>query len=484
MVYVKQDWQEGELITADKLNYIENGIYETSDKSQFKKRNQTDISHWTTRYQTGQGATVINGYLYTFSGNSNNAGDVQDVLVKDLTRGYSPIGAYIDPVDLPKITHNVGHANSVDFINNTISLSYNSMSIDTGYLVVSNGNWNPTITLFENVNNKIAFFDYNNAVNLIFKEGTKTIEGWGGFCFGEDFKTLFYVRKTESNGTSVTVNKILLGTGNIDLSDKTPEKSDKQKWGTFITGKNGLQYNGTAQILSEHVVDISATSVDPQPQDLVFKNNKLYVGSGFSENHVIVYGVYDDDIILEDDLFPSRDFRYGGETESVAIFQGRLLSAGSGLTSAFAWEYPLSANERLPINNEDLLIKGNKTFEKPISGSLKTRPATFTDMSIVAKGMVTYSGLWYVNSQNILNTPDNNMSYYVVQVVPLNGEGNGYIQINTLGVSPFSYTAPVNGGNIVGWTRSSAMMNGNYGIRVTSSAVQKTSDGGNTWTNL
>lgn len=484
MVYDKHEWQDGELITSDSLNHIETGISKNSGSLQFKKRNPVNPSHWTTRYQTGQGATVINGYLYTFIGTSSNVGDSQSVLIKDLSKGYSGSGAYIDATDMPVITHNVGHANSVDFINNTISISYNSMSTTNGYLLVGDGNWNAILTLFEGVDNKTTLFDYNNAINLSFKEGSKTLDGWGGFCFGEDFKTVFYIRKTDSDGTTVTINKILLGTGTVDLSDNTSGKTDLTKWGTFVSGKNGLQYNGTAQILSEHVVDISVTGVDPQPQDMVFKNNKLYVGSGFSENHVLVYGVYDDDIILEDDLFPSRDFRYGGETESVASFQGRLIAAGSGKTSAFAWEYPISTNERLPINNEDLLIKGNVTYEKPISGSLKTRSATFTDLSAVAKGMVTYSGLWYVNSQNILNTPDNNMSYYVVEVVPLNGEGNGYIQINTLGVSPFSYTAPVNGGQIVGWTRSNAMMNGNYGIRVTSSAVQKTSDGGNTWTNL
>lgn len=452
MPYNKNIWKPDDLITSEKLNNMEDGI---SNISNYNKDNPIRPTHWTTRYAPGQGSTVINGYWYVFTGTNSTVGEVQDVLTKDLTRGYYASGSYVDAPELGKITHNVGHANSVDFINNTISSQYNSMSTSSGYLAVGDGTVNdvPNLTLFENIDNSVTFFDTANATHIAFSEGTKKLSGWGGFCFAEDYKTLFYVRKSTAGVNTVTINKIALGTGTNDLSDTSEDKSDLTKWGTFVSNKADNQYNGTAEILSEYVIDTSEFEFNTQPQDMVFADNKLYVGTGSEGNHVFVYKVKNNDITLEQDLHPSATFTTGGETESVAIFQGRLYAAGGiDIRNTLAWEYPVTTNDRLPVNNEDKTIRGINTFQKPIVGSFSTRAATFSDLATVASKMITYSGNWFVKTNTIANTPVVNMTNYIIEVVPLSDEKSGYIKITNTTTTPIYYIGQVSGGIITGWT--------------------------------
>lgn len=445
----------------------------------------TSLAHWTTRFQTGQGATVINGYLYTFVGTQKSHEAVQNVLLKDLTKGYSVTGSYIDPTDMPQITHNLGHCNSVDYINNTLSIDWNSMSQTKGYLAVSDGEWNATVTLFEDIDNTTTFFDYNKATNITFKEGNKSIDGWGGFAFGADYKTLLYARKTESDGKTITITTINLGFGTNDLSDKTTDKTDTKHWGTYKEPKNGLYYNGTAEIANEIVVDCSESDSDVQPQDLTYVGNKLYVGVGFYSNHVFEIDLFPTYGQLVKDIYPSKDFKYGGETEAVAFYQGRLLVQGSGVSSAFVYEVVIGGVDRTPINNADITYKGLMTTTQPINGAMATRPATFTDFADVAKNMIKYAGNWYVNSQTIANKPDSlDVGYYIVSVTPLNGNGNGEIMLTLLNNKPNKYYGKVNLSQIVSWTDSNTLQVGNYGLRVTTNGIQKTSDNGVTWLSI
>lgn len=352
MAYTKHTWASQELITADKLNHIETGIGDAgnditdikNDISSYKPDNPIRPKYWTGRHTPGQGATIINGYLYTFVGASSKVGDVQSVMTKNLTKGhYQPTGAYYDGTELGDITHNLGHCNSVDFIYGKTD-SYDSISPDTGYLVVGNGTVDntATISLFNKVNNSVKFFDNNKAVNISFSEGSKSLGGWGGFCFGEDYKTLFYVRNTSGHLNTITINKILLGTGSNNYSDTSTNKNDLTKWGTYTSGKSDFEYNGTAKILSTYTVDATQFNFVPQPQDLTFYDNRLYVGTGTVGNNVFVYRVHADSVELERNLHPSDTFTRGGETESVAIWNNTLYVVG-GLTSAtsLAWEYDL-----------------------------------------------------------------------------------------------------------------------------------------------
>jgi hypothetical protein len=141
-------------------------------------------------------------------------------------------------VEIGTIPHNLGHANGVDYRNNK--------------LVVFNGSaYPPEISLYTDPIGKssLNLTDSNNT-QIIFKEGSKQLDGDGSVCFGENDHILYYSYIFDS--THLRIYKILLGMGDNNLSDSTSDKSDKTKWGTFISGKASTDYNGTAQVIGTY----------------------------------------------------------------------------------------------------------------------------------------------------------------------------------------------------------------------------------------
>ena len=186
----------------------------------------------------------------------------------------------INPTDFSEIgliTHNLGHANGVDYRNNTL-LVYNGSALP------------PEINLYKNPDNKMTDLKTQDAANtqIIFKESSKLLPGDGSACFGLDKKIVYYAYSAE--GTQVVILKILLGLGDNDLSDKTTDKSDNQHWGSFASGKSNDEYNGTAQIISSYTGEISGNN---QPQGMAF-NGDLYLGTGFSEQKAYQLQLIDD----------------------------------------------------------------------------------------------------------------------------------------------------------------------------------------------
>ena len=183
----------------------------------------------------------------------------------------------------------------------------------------------------------------------------------------------------------------------------------------------------------------------------------------------------------------------------------------------------LTAPEDAPSNDMQLVHKtgnetisgdktftGNNTFTNQINGSLSTRPATFTDYADVANDMTKYSGNWYVQDHAIKNDPvgaNGGLAWYLVQVIPAYGTNTGYIQITIVDGKIFS--TGIDAGEIKGWhlmphdsdivhntgnesiagnktlvgntsLSTTTILSGKYGLRVTSSGIQKTTDG-KTW---
>lgn len=158
----------------------------------------------------------------------------------------------------------------------------------------------------------------------------------------------------------------------------------------------------------------------------------------------------------------------------------------------------------------DNTFTGVNKFTQRIQGAIATRLANFTDLATVAADMNTYQGIWWFGSGTLLNSPVS--SYAVVEVFHGSTTTNGYIRI-TSSISGDSYYANVNNGlqtwnkyakdatvvhntgaetiagdkvftgnnNFIG---STTLKTGNYGLRVTTAGVQKTSDGGTTWVNI
>ena len=177
--------------------------------------------------------------------------------------------------------------------------------------------------------------------------------------------------------------------------------------------------------------------------------------------------------------------------------------------------------------SNDNTFTGTNTFNKKIiapagvqgnadtATKLQTRPATFTDFADVAANMTVYAGNWSVQNVAIKNDPlgpSGGVFWYEVTVTPAYGTVTGHIEINSVFGS--KYYSGVNAGVLTGWytvandskvahntgtetiagdktftgnnnfSGSTTLKTGNYGLRVTTSGIQKTSDNGVTWTNI
>lgn len=149
----------------------------------------------------------------------------------------------------------------------------------------------------------------------------------------------------------------------------------------------------------------------------------------------------------------------------------------------------------------DKTFAGSNTFTQLINGSLETK------LLIAPVDLFTlHNGIYFVSGfDHSPNMPTNAYPFFVVEVIETND--NGYMSLTDSGGRNF-FTVK-NGGNwettwrkvaddstvvhntgtetIAGdktITGTTTLQTGNYGLRVTTSGVQKTSDGGATWSNI
>lgn len=110
-----------------------------------------------------------------------------------------------------------------------------------------------------------------------------------------------------------------------------------------------------------------------------------------------------------------------------------------------------SGNETV---NGDKTFTGNSIFTKPIDGALTTRLATFKDFATVAANMTAYAGHWYVDDKPIANYVNSTAVWYLVEVIPGNGDKTGVIRTMPFGSQVIYYAGVING-ILGGWKRLS-----------------------------
>ena len=233
------------------------------------------------RYQTyvGQDATKVGDEYWLFEESSPDHVSTAHIHRFD-SENFKELGL---------ITHNLGHANGVDYRDNTL-LVYNGSALP------------PEINLYKNPDNKMTNLKIQDTANtqIIFKESSKLLPGDGSACFGPDKKIVYYAYS--AGGSQVVILKILLGLGDNDLSDKTTDKSDNQHWGSFVSGKSSDEYNGTAQIIASYTGNISGNS---QPQGMAF-NGDIYLGASHSEQKAYQLQLLDDGSFKVVDFYKSE----------------------------------------------------------------------------------------------------------------------------------------------------------------------------------
>lgn len=156
-------------------------------------------------------------------------------------------------------------------------------------------------------------------------------------------------------------------------------------------------------------------------------------------------------------------------------------------------------------------IAGNKTFTSPIYGRFVSKDVDVTDFNDIAKSMYAHAGIINVRGTALENSPEPGMTWYTVVVNPsidnnagsmvayasdkmfYTGVGSGVIQgwrklandnqvVHVAGTETISGNKTFTGDN--NFSGATTLKTGNYGLRVTTSGIQKTSDGGTTWTNI
>lgn len=334
MAYNKHTWIPQELITSDKLNNMESGIYDNinsikdiSDKvllnDQFPNIDTapTNVDYWSTRVQVRQDSTVIGNQLWSFDGNTADHTTQQNIDIRDLSQPYSATGAM---VQLESKKHTLGHVNGVDFINGFKNDYIGMNTTVKGYLVAYNGSGlPPEIMLFKDVTTDTANLLIENSTNIVFNEGSKKLDGDGSVSFFGNYKTLAMTRVVDS--THIGIRIVQLGTGANDFSDKTTTKNDYSSWGIFVSGKTNFEYNGTAKILKDYIVNTKGITGSNQPQGQTFYKGSLYMATGFTNSQALRIDFVNGIARIGRVIYPDIPFVVNGEPEGLSIYNGKLI---------------------------------------------------------------------------------------------------------------------------------------------------------------
>lgn len=184
-----------------------------------------------------QGMAVIGDKILGFSAGAEDHTTKGNVRVCDVNDITTSIGT---------MRHNLGHANGVDYCNETDTL------ITTSSENKSTATHSPNLYLVGNVANKVAnlaSLEYNGNDTICIPITNLNGLYTGVSCFGEAPNIIYLVtiqdpdKHAELDGR--WIYKIFLGMGSNDMTVIHPEKS----YGTYITGKSENEYNGTAYLM-------------------------------------------------------------------------------------------------------------------------------------------------------------------------------------------------------------------------------------------
>lgn len=158
---------------------------------------------------------------------------------------------------------------------------------------------------------------------------------------------------------------------------------------------------------------------------------------------------------------------------------------------------------------QDYTFTGSTTFSKGINGAINTR-ALNVKISDIVNNVAQYIGIWAIDPTITTDIPET--AWGIIKVANY-GANSGIIEFFGT-ASNISYRLHVQGGTTGNWVKNSddskvlhntgaetatgnknftgktsflsdtSILSGNYGLRVTSSGIQKTIDAGTTWVSL
>ena len=322
MAYTKNTWVTDDIITADKLNHMETGIFNSQATTVPNiDTAPTNVDYWSARIQVRQDSTVIGNQLWSFDGRVADHTTQQEIDIRDLSQPYGPTGTMIQ---LASKKHNLGHVNGIDFINGFRDDPMGMNPTTKGYLVAYNGSGlPPEITLFKDITTDTANLFVENSTNIVFKEGSKTLDGDGSVSFFGNYKTVAMTRVVDS--THIGIRIVQLGIGTNDFSDKTTNKNDYSLWGTFVSGKTNFEYNGTAKIVKDYIVDTTGITGSNQPQGQTFYKGSLYMAIGFSNSQAVRIDFVNGFARIGRVIYPDIPMVTNGEPEALSIYNGKMI---------------------------------------------------------------------------------------------------------------------------------------------------------------
>lgn len=209
-------------------------------------------------YRPTAGTTIIGNEMWVFQSSKDDFSTYADI------KRYSLDD--FSEITNGNITHNLGHANTVDYCE------------ETDCLIVGNASLGKETPRFDIITNVSALIDGNNHrisygdANVISYDCSLFGSHYLSCCFGGDKRTAFIVMGGEE-GTLENPRgfKIQLGMGTVDISNWGTKGG-----GTFISGKSIDEYNGTFYVVGECVSDTYLGAF----QGMCFHNGNLYVASG------------------------------------------------------------------------------------------------------------------------------------------------------------------------------------------------------------
>lgn len=176
----------------------------------------------------GQDGCIIGGKLYSFADGASSPGTISIIDIATMTN------------ETPG-SHQLGHANSVDYDEATDTLI--TFGFDTY----------PTIVLYQNpaFSGTLRLTDAGCVVIPLHNSGG-TLNESASVCFGEAPNIAYFMEGVYMAGTTLNperkIHKILLGMGTNNLSS--------EGYGTYISGKADNEYNGTCKIIKTYTGEI------------------------------------------------------------------------------------------------------------------------------------------------------------------------------------------------------------------------------------
>jgi len=331
-----------------------------------------------------QGLTVVGDEIWHFNASADDHSGTGDIL--RFNKNFEQINTNL---------HNYGHCASADY----------NASTDT--LLTGNGTWDttiyPRIDLTPNAVSYTggawkSFVFGTDCISISFDTGTKHLGGTGSAygtgaiaCWGEADNIIYLA--TGQSSSPRKIFKVLLGMGTNNLSDSTG--TDKTKWGTFLSDKTNLQYNGTAKILSEYTGTETLTY-----QGICYFDGHIYMSVGTTFVRLLKIKLLENtNIFSVVDSYELPNYAVDGsrvtyEPEGVCILDDMYFLMGMvNVNESHLVKIPIGGASKTYVDTQ-LATKQNLTKDLATETTLAdTDTIPFYDLSVAANRKTTWANI-------------------------------------------------------------------------------------------